>query len=138
MSRLVETGLWLQSRCTKASSPGLQADHDAMGFRTPLSSYFASTSCQHNSAHCQERHHTEKSVRQSNRINPPHIRVRRKIWVDKEENWHIYRFAGIELLLLETETLDLAEIRRHLTRRDAVCCDSDNIRGAFVRGSVES
>lgn len=80
---------------------------------------------------------TEKSVRQGNRINPLHIRIRRKIRINEEENRHIHRLPRIKLLLLKAEALNLAEIRRHLSRRHAICCDSNDIRRTLVRRGVE-
>lgn len=80
---------------------------------------------------------TEKGVRQGNRINPLHIRIRRKIRINKKENRHIDRLPRIKLLLLKAKALNLAEIWRNLARRHAICCNTNDIRGALVRRGVE-
>ena len=54
--------------------------------------------------------------------------------VDVKEDWHVDLFAGIQPLLLETEALDLVEIRPglegdHVVRADAV----DRFLGGIFR-----
>lgn len=81
---------------------------------------------------------TKESITQGYRVNAPHIYVSRKFRVDIEEDRHVDRLAGIKPLLLEAEALDLAEIRRDLTRRDAVRSDpNDVVRLRIVRCGVE-
>lgn len=80
---------------------------------------------------------TEEGVRQCNRINALHSRIRSEIWVNEEENRHIHRLASIELLLLKAEALDLAEIRCNLAGSHTVCRNSDDIVGALIGCSVE-
>lgn len=69
----------------------------------------------------------EKSIIQRNRINPLHIWILQKFGINVKENRHIHRLASIQPLLLEAETLNLTEIRRHLTRCHAVCCHANYI-----------
>ena len=67
---------------------------------------------------------TEKSIIQSNSINALHIRIPQKFRINVEEHGHIHRLAFIQSLLLETETLYLAEVRRYLRGCDAVRCNT--------------
>ncbi|POS81772.1 hypothetical protein EPUL_006058, partial [Erysiphe pulchra] len=60
---------------------------------------------------------TEESVVERDGINTLHGRVLQELRIDVEEDWHVHRLALVEPLLLKTETLDLAEIRRNLPRR---------------------
>ena len=80
---------------------------------------------------------TKKSIRQSNSINALHGRILCKIWIDKEENRHIHRLAGIQLLLLKAEALNLAEVRRNLARGHAVRGNADNVSRTLVGGRVK-
>jgi len=81
---------------------------------------------------------TEKRVIQRNRLDSLHIRIRDKLGINVEEHRHIDRLASIQPLLLEAETLNLAEIRRHLRRRHAVRRNPyDIFCRALVRRSVE-
>jgi hypothetical protein len=79
----------------------------------------------------------EKRVTQRHSLNPLHINIVHKVRVNIEENWHIDRLARIQPLLLKAKTLNLAEIRRHLPRRDRVCGHSDDILIGLVGRSVE-
>lgn len=98
------------------------------------------------SSHC-HRHHTqspipiifslEKCITQCHSINLPHGRIVYKIRIDKEKNWHIHSFPSIQPLLFKAETLDLAEIWRHLRRRYAVRSHPYDIAVALVGRSEE-
>lgn len=79
----------------------------------------------------------EKRITQRHRLNPLHINIRHKLRINIEEHWHIDRLTRIQPLLLEAETLDLAEIRGHLTRGDRVRGDADDVFVGLVGGRVE-
>lgn len=79
----------------------------------------------------------EKRITQRNLINPPHIQIIQQIRVQVEENRHIDRLSGIQPLLLEAETLYLAEVRSHLRGCHAVGRDTDDVGIAPVRRGVE-
>lgn len=114
---------------------------ESTGLRTPLSSYRASVVHQSVTENRTTKdgiqYLTEKCIGQRNSINALHGRVLRKIGVDKEENRHIHRLPSVELLLLETETLNLAEVRRYLTRSHTVGRNAYDVRGALVGRRVE-
>lgn len=80
---------------------------------------------------------TKERIAQRHLLNAPHVRIIDKVRVDVEEHRHIHRLARIQPLLLKAEALDLAEIRRNLARRHAVCRYPDDILVALVRRRVE-
>ena len=82
--------------------------------------------------------HTEECVRECDRINPSHSGIFDKVWIDEEEHRHIDALPSIQPLLLKTETLNLAEIRRDLCRRYTIRSDADNITIRLICRSVES
>lgn len=71
--------------------------------------------------------HTKECIVQSDSLNTPHIRILDEFRINVKEDGHIDRLAFIESLLLETKALNLTEIWRHLRRRDAIRCDSDDV-----------
>lgn len=79
----------------------------------------------------------EKRITQRHRLNTLHVDIRHKLWVNVEKHRHIDCLARVQPLLLKAETLDLAEVRRHLARRDRVGCDADNVLVGLVRRRVE-
>jgi hypothetical protein len=79
----------------------------------------------------------EKRVTQRHSLNPLHVDIVHKVGVNIEENRHIDRLARVQPLLLKAEALNLAEIRRHLPRRDRVCGNSDDILIRLVGRGVE-
>lgn len=79
----------------------------------------------------------EERIAQRNRLNALHIRIRDKLRINVEKHRHIHRFARIQPLLLEAKALDLAKVRRHLSWRDRVCCDPDDVFVGLVRRGVE-
>jgi len=84
-----------------------------------------------------ERGLTEERITQRHLLNPLHGWIIHKLRVDVEEDRHIHRLPGIQPLLLEAETLDLAEILRDLARRHAVRRHADDILRRIVRRRVE-
>jgi len=80
---------------------------------------------------------TEKCVIQRHRLHALHVQVVEQVWVKVEEDGHVDRLAGVEALLFEAKTLDLAKVWRALRGRDAVCGDSDDVLVAAVLGLVE-
>jgi hypothetical protein len=86
---------------------------------------------------CSERL-TKKCIAQGNLLNPLHVRIIHEIRVNIEENRHIDCLPSIQSLLLKTETLDFAEIRRYLTRGDTVGRHANDILLAFICSCVES
>ena len=81
---------------------------------------------------------TEKRITERNLLNAPHIRIIYKIRIDIEEDRHINRLSCIQPLFLKAKTLNLAKIRRNLSRRNTICCNPNNILVTFVRSSIES
>jgi hypothetical protein len=79
----------------------------------------------------------EEGITQRHRLNALHIRIHDKLRVNVKEHGHIDRLSCIQPLLLEAETLYLAEIRRDLARRDGVCGDTDDVFGRLVCGGVK-
>lgn len=79
----------------------------------------------------------EKSITQRQLLNASHIRIIHKIRIDIEEHWHVHRLPSIQPLLLKAETLDLAEVRCDLARRDAVCRHPNDILVTLIRSRVE-
>lgn len=79
----------------------------------------------------------KKSIIQRDRLNALHIRIRCKLRVNIKEHGHIDRLARIQPLLLEAETLDLAEVGGYLAGRDAVGGDADDVVAGFVGRRVE-
>lgn len=80
---------------------------------------------------------TEERITQGHRLNPPHLRITRKLRIDEKEDRHIHRLPRRQPLLLEAKTLDLAEVRRHLPGTDAVGRHPDDVFGRGVGGGVE-
>ena len=80
----------------------------------------------------------EKRITQRHGLDPLHIRIHDKLGINVKEHRHVHRLARIQALLLKAEALDLAEIRRHLTRRDAVRRYANDIFAGLVRCGVES
>lgn len=81
---------------------------------------------------------TEEGIVQRNSLDTLHVRVPTELRIDVEEHGHVDRLAFIEPLLLEAETLDLAEIRCDLRWRHAVRRHPDYVLGRrLVRRSVE-
>jgi hypothetical protein len=80
----------------------------------------------------------EKRITQRHRLNALHIRIHDKLGINVKKNRHVHRLARIQALLFETKALNLAEVRRYLSRRHAVRGYSNDILGRFVRRSVKS
>lgn len=80
---------------------------------------------------------TEEGIAQRHLLNPLHVRVIHKLRINVEEHRHIHRLPSIQSLLLETETLDLAEMRRHLPRCHAVRRYPNDILRRLIRRRVE-
>lgn len=80
----------------------------------------------------------EERVTQRHSLNPLHVDVVHKVRINIEENRHVHCLARIQPLLLKAKTLNLAEIRRHLPRRDRVRSHSDDILVRLVGRGVES
>jgi len=110
----------------------------------PISSDGSTCSCSHHSTRYRGQNTIliilclEKSVAQRDGVDFLHSWIIRELWVDEEEHWHVDRLALVELLFLEAEALDLAEVWCHLRRRYAVRGHTDNIRFTPVRSSIES
>jgi len=79
----------------------------------------------------------EERITQSDLLNALHIRIIDEIRIDIKEHWHVNCLPSIQSLLLETETLDLAEIWRHLRRRNAICRHPNDIVFSLVCSCVE-
>ena len=75
---------------------------------------------------------TEESVAQCHSLYALHVHIIEQIGVQVEEDGHVHGLARIETLLLEAETLDLAEVRRTLGRCHTVGSNSDDILVTFV------
>lgn len=84
-----------------------------------------------------QRKPTKKRIRQSNSLNPLHIQIIQQIRIQVKENRHIHRLPRIQPLLLKAETLNLAEIRRDLCRRNAVRRHPDNVLITIIRSRVK-
>ena len=80
---------------------------------------------------------TEERIIQGDRLDPLHIHILHKLRIDVEEDWHIYSLTRAQPLLLKAETLNLAEVWRHLRRRYTVRRHTDDIITALVRRGVE-
>ena len=80
---------------------------------------------------------TEKRVTQRNLLNPPHVRIIHKIRINIKENRHIHRLPSIQPLLLETKTLNLAEVRCNLARRHTIRRHPNYILIRHIRRCVE-
>lgn len=80
----------------------------------------------------------EKCIIQRHRLNALHIRIRRKLGIDIEEDGHIDRLAGVQALLFEAEALDLGEVGGDLARRNRVGGDADDVVAGLVGRGVES
>lgn len=80
---------------------------------------------------------TEECITQRDSLNALHVQIIQQIRIKIEKDWHIHRLARIQPLLLEAETLDLAEIRRTLRGRHTVCRHANDVGVARVGGSVE-
>lgn len=81
---------------------------------------------------------TEKCIGKCNRIDLLHGRIIHKFGINEEEHRHIDRLPRIQPLLLKAEALDLAEVGRDLSRRDAVRRHSNDVLVALVRGREKS
>lgn len=81
---------------------------------------------------------TEESIRQSDGVDALHGRIFHKIRVNEEEHRHINRLSSIQFLLFKAEALYLAEIWGDLTRSNTVCCNTDNVRRAFICRGIKS
>lgn len=80
----------------------------------------------------------EKRITQRHCLDPFHIWIHDKFRINVEEHGHVHRLACIQTLLLEAEALDLAEVRRHLARRDAVRRNTNDIFARLVGRGVKS
>ena len=81
--------------------------------------------------------HTEKCIIQSNCFNIPHIWVIQELRVNVEEDGHVYRLSSVQTLLFKAKALYLAEVRRNLTRSNAVRGDANDVGVRLVRRRVE-
>ena len=79
----------------------------------------------------------EERVTQRHSLNPLHIDIVHKVRVDIKENRHVHRLARIQPLLLKAKALNLAEIRRHLPRRDRVRGHTNDVLVRLVGRGVE-
>ena len=79
----------------------------------------------------------EKGIIQGDEIDLPHPRIVHDIRIDKEEDWHINRFASIQFLLIETEALYLGEIGCSDIGSDVVRRNSNDVLGTEIRGGIE-
>lgn len=80
---------------------------------------------------------TEECVRERDSLDSPRVEILHYIRVQVEEDGHIHRLASGQPLLLEAETLNLGEVRRHLRRCDAVRRHANDVAIALVRCRVE-
>ena len=80
----------------------------------------------------------EKRITQRYSLDTLHVNIIHKVRVNVKENRHVDRLARVQPLLLKAKALNLAEIGRHLPRRDRVCGHSDNILIGLVGRGVES
>ena len=80
---------------------------------------------------------TKKRITQRDLLNAPHVRVIHKIRINIKENRHINRLARIQPLLLKAKTLNLAKIRRHLSRSNTIRRYADDILVTLIRRRVE-
>jgi len=113
--------------------------HSATGVKWPSLSYFASTSTVSIPPHyaralCQL---TKKCIIQRYRLNALHIRIIHKIRINIKKHRHIHSLPSIQSLLLKAETLNLAEIWRHLSRTDTVGRHTNDVRIRIICCGVE-
>lgn len=80
---------------------------------------------------------TEECITQRHGLDTLHVQIIQQIRVQVKEHRHIHRLAGIQSLLLETETLNLAKVWCTLGRRYTVCCHANDVGVALVGGRVE-
>lgn len=80
---------------------------------------------------------TKEGIRQCDRINALHVRIRCKVGINVEKDRHIHRLSSIEFLFLKAEALNFAKVWSDLTGRDTVRCDTDDIIRALIRSGVE-
>lgn len=80
---------------------------------------------------------TEEGVVERHCLNTFHVHIIQQIRIKVEEHRHVHCLACIQPLFLEAETLNLAEIRCTLCRRDAVRSYPYNILVAIVGCLVE-
>jgi hypothetical protein len=79
----------------------------------------------------------EERIAQRHCFDTLHIDIPRKLRVNVKENRHVHCFPRIQPLLLEAKALDLAKIRRNLTRRYGIGSDADDVLVRSVRCRVE-
>lgn len=117
------------------------------GFKCPSLSYLASApklafislraSANKKIKDTRHRKLTEESIVQRQLLDTSHIRIIHEIRIDIEEDRHVDRLPRIQPLLLEAETLNLAKVRRYLTRCHAVRRHPDDVLVAFIRCGIE-
>lgn len=111
-----------------------------IGVKFPFLSYRASANCQLKASIHEKLSicgRTEESIRQRDGIYFGHRRIVDKVWVDEEENWHIYGLPSVEPLLFEAEALNLAEIWSYLSWSNTIGSNPNDVLSTSVRRCIK-
>jgi hypothetical protein len=79
----------------------------------------------------------EKGIAERDSLDVLHVDIIDKVGINVKKHGHVDRLTRIQPLLLKTEALNLAKIRRDLAGGDRVGGDADNVLVRLVRRRVK-